>query len=274
MPSLNGYGEYAGSWSADSVSVTTDTAAQAFVTDGLAKVLNITNICANDKLKDCGIPDKITVMGTNSKINFPTNLTELNPMFTSTFTVGSSSYRQPQKNINTNAAAFETTNGESIAVFYNPYCQSDMGETTWHYTQPKMCADLVYDLNGRKGPNTVGKDIGFIIALYPTDSEVVAPMPLEKNAKYGNLTTMSQTVAVVACRTQNKDSRLPNREELTAMFYNKELIGISSGTSLLTFWSGALYSSDSSKAWLQGFDVGNRYRDSRTLRAYVRCIKR
>lgn len=44
----------------------------------------------------------------------------------------------------------------------------------------KFAQTFVYDLNGSKGPNTVGKDIGFITALYPTDSVVVAPMPAER----------------------------------------------------------------------------------------------
>ena len=39
-----------------------------------------------------------------------------------------------------------------------------------------MCANFLYDLNGNKGPNTVGKDIGFITVLYATDSVVVAPV--------------------------------------------------------------------------------------------------
>ena len=52
-----------------------------------------------------------------------------------------------------------------------------MQETDWYYVAEKVCANFIYDLNGNKGPNTVGKDIGIMSVLYPSDSVVVAPMP-------------------------------------------------------------------------------------------------
>ena len=267
MPSLNGYGIAMNENGAINYTSTNQKAALAFVTDGLNKVLKINNICDSSNLKNCGIPDKITVMGTNNKIDFPTNLTELNPMFTSTYTTTSNvSYTNPQKDINTVTAAFETGNGESVAVFYNPVCQPDMGETHWHYSQPKMCVNFIYDLNGRKGPNKVGKDIGFITALYPTDPNIVAPMPLEKNAK----SAMAHAAAAAACKAQDPDSRVPNRDELTAMFYNKQLMNIQ--LSQRHFWSGSVVSPG--MAWFQFFILGTRGVHPRSDKYYVRCIKR
>ena len=58
MPALNGYGtltEESSSGAADGV----DTVAETFVTNGLAKVLKINNICDNEHLADCGIVSKI-----------------------------------------------------------------------------------------------------------------------------------------------------------------------------------------------------------------------
>lgn len=49
-----------------------------------------------------------------------------------------------------------------------------------HMSQAYFCANFVYDLNGTKGSNQIGKDMGFITAFYPTDSELVAPLPLNK----------------------------------------------------------------------------------------------
>ena len=274
LPSLNGYGAYSGTWSDDVVTPTEDTAAATFVTDGLAKVLQINNICsipmgtstsnARKELAKCGVPEKITTMknyttGKTSKINFPTKLSELNPMFTSTY---ASAYNNPQKNIDTNAAAFETKSGETLTVFYNPFCQPDNGETGWHYSQPKMCANFVYDLNGKKGPNKVGKDIGFITALYPIEPNLVAPMPIEKTT-YGK-----QTDAASLCKKLDENSRVPNRDELTAMLYNKQLIGIPSGG----FWSASVVSASS--AWFQNFYDGGRGVPDRSGSIYVRCVKR
>ncbi len=191
-------------------------------------------------------------------------------MFTSTYeTASSDKYTNPQKHIDTKAAAFETQNGETIALYYNPQCTADVEGNAWHYSQPKMCANFIYDLNGNKGPNAVGKDIGFITALYPTDSNVVAPYPLATNAASG--TAIAQTAASAACSAQDSESRLPNRDELSAMFYNKTLLGIASGT----FWSGSVISSgESGTVWYQNFRAGTRGPLTRSRTIDVRCVKR
>ncbi len=271
MPQLNGYGEYEGTNTDGSVTVTKDTAAEAFLTEGLSKVLKINNICDATHLADCGIAASFTNLAGTTK-TWPTNLSELNSMFTGSYdnTANDGSiYQNPQKDINTNAAAFETQNGESIALYYNPYCTADTEGNAGHYSQPKMCANFIYDLNGNKGPNSVGKDIGFISALYPTDSNVVAPYPLATDAASG--TTIAQTVASVACTAQDPESRLPNRDELAAMFYNKEILGMASGV----FWSGSVVSSgESGEAWRHGFGAGDRTPRARSNTSSVRCVKR
>lgn len=269
MPSLGGYGTYQ---LADATAGTSaqDTAAETFVTEGLSKVIKINNICDHKHLEDCGIVTSYTNLVGSIK-TWPTKLSELNSMFTGTWNDGGSNggtnYTNPQKDIDTFAAAFETQNGESIAVYYNPNCASDMQETGWHYSQPKMCANFIYDLNGNKGPNTVGKDIGFITALYPSDPVVVAPVPLAQNVSG----TKKQTEAGKACTAMDTESRLPNRDELSAMFYNRDLIGITSGR----FWSGSVISSgESGTAWYQNFTTGGRGPDPRSYGRDVRCVRR
>ena len=101
-------------------------------------------------------------------------MSELNPHMTDNTVIGSG-FGIPYKQLDTKAAAFETQNGESILAFYNPNCQAAMCESTNYAVQPKICANFIFDMNGNKGPNTVGKDIGFMSVLYPTDSVVVAP---------------------------------------------------------------------------------------------------
>ena len=278
MPNLNGYGTlHAAGTSTDADgSVTSvdaeDDAAMAFLTEGLTKVLKTTNLCDYDALEDCGIPDTITAMNGDVLSNFTTSyntLVAFNSMFDGTYNASNAdgtttSYTYSQ--LDTKAAAFETANGESILVYYNPNCVADMQETGWHYTQPKMCANFVYDLNGNKGPNTVGKDIGFITALYPSDPVVVAPFPMASNAGSG-----PQTEAGALCKKQDSEARLPNRDELSAMFYNRTLLGISSGI----FWSGSVISSgESGTAWYQGFYAGHRLPATRSYSNDVRCVRR
>ncbi len=272
MPQLNGYGEYEGTNTNGSVTATKDTAAEAFLTEGLSKVLKINNICDATHLADCGIAASFTNLAGSTR-TWPTKLSELNSMFTGSYddngsTEGGNVYRNPQRHIDTKAAAFETQNGETVALYYNPSCTADFEGNALHYSQPKMCANFIYDLNGNKGPNTVGKDIGFITALYPTDSNIVAPLPLATNA---SSSYFEQTAASAACTAQDAESRLPSRDELTAMFYNNELLGIASDH----FWSGSVISSgESGTAWYHSFLTGRRNPGSRSSSRSVRCVKR
>ncbi len=267
MPSLSGYGSYVGSnlgsASGFKVSVTTDTAAEAFLTDGLSKVIKVNNICDNTHLADCGIPTTYTNLAGSTK-TFPTKMSELNSMFTGSYEYGGNN-TNPQKDIDTKAAAFETQNGESIAVFYNPQCQADLGETGFYMSQPKMCANFIYDLNGNKGPNAVGKDIGFITALYASDPVIVAPQPLATSPSG----SFERVNASAACTTQDSESRLPNINELSAMFYNKDLLGIVAGF----YWSSS--AAPVSTSWFLYFGTGYISTPVSDSTSYsVHCVKR
>ncbi len=272
MPQLNGYGSYVGSNTglagSYNVSVTTDTAAEAFLTEGLSKVLKINNICDSEHLTDCGIPTSYTTMAGSTK-TFPKKMSELNRLFNNPVVLDADTiYSNPQNNIDTKAAAFETQNGESVAVFYNPQCQADLQEVDRHHSQPKMFANFIYDLNGSKGPNAVGKDIGFITALYASDPVVVAPMPLASNAQIGSTVALEFTEAQGVCSTQDSESRLPNKDEASALFYNRDVIG----NMVAAFWTSS--PAPDSKFWNQNFDIGFRFPDPKQAAHYVRCIKR
>jgi len=260
MPALNGYGTLT---EGDSSTSAVDTAAETFITDGLAKVLKINNICDSDHLADCGIADKLTNLVGSIIEPFPQTMVGLNEIFNGVYVDGAgASIRFSQTD--TKAAAFETVNGESIVVYYNPNCISDMNETSGRiYMQKKLCANFIYDLNGNKGPNTVGKDIGFISALYPTDSVVVAPLPLQRDAG-----TAKQTDAGKLCTQQDSDSRLPNIYELASIFYNRKLTGLVNGWR----WSSTVASPG--YGWYQNMGLGNREDFSRDQTLDVRCIKR
>ena len=78
MPSLNGFGTLEGTiGSSGSQSITEDNVAETFVTAGLSKVLKINNICDNEHLPDCGIPEKVTPLS-GTAIPFPAKMSELN----------------------------------------------------------------------------------------------------------------------------------------------------------------------------------------------------
>ena len=261
MPALNGYG-----------AENPDTSTETFITAGLAKVLKINNICDNEHLTDCGIVTSFTNMG-NSKIPMPTTLHEMNVKFKRLI-----GFQGEYSTINTKAAAFETQNGESIVAYYNQSCTTEYISNesisgvgnTWGIPHKTMCLNFIYDLNGSKGPNTVGKDIGFISVFNATDSIVVAPLPSSSsNISYENNTLISWNNAAKACTQHDSESRLPNIEEASAMLINHNLINYTSGN----LWTSTPLASNPTQAWQVDFS-GMRLTEYKHSTRNVRCIKR
>ncbi len=265
MPALNGYGTYraaSGTEGSESYDAGADNAAETFLTAGLSKVLKMNNICDATHLTDCGLPKKVVLANGDTK-SFPSKMSELNSAMTSGSLVG-----------DTLAAGFETANGESIAVFYNPNCTSDMKETTHFYSQPKMCANFVYDLNGNKGPNTFGKDLGVMTAMYASDSVVVAPVPTTADP---GASAFQMTMDInKKCRAIDPDSKLPNREELSSLFYNSELISFSlgnAGNARGDYWATPVQPT-SATAWCLRTTTGQWLLGCMGGNGNIRCIKR
>lgn len=261
MPALNGYGTLtAGDSSASAV----DTATETFVTAGLSKVLKLNNICASEHVQDCGITSKFTALN-GSIIPMPTTMSGLNAKMIDNSWAAPYSHKQ----LDTKAVAFETANGESVLAFYNPTCQSAMAENKAYVVTPKICANFIFDLNGNKGPNTVGKDIGFMTVLYATDSAVVAPdLPVQKAASR----TATQQEATGICKEQDDGLRIPNQDELASMFVNQVLMNGEIATTGTDYWSAIIY--NSTTGWTQGFSSGVRALHGRNERMTVHCVKR
>ncbi len=219
MPSVGGYGTLTED---ENGSVTADTAAETFLTEGLSKVLKINNICDNAHLQDCGIPTTYIDLANATK-SMPTKLSELHSALTnvnSSWTHCSTTHRDSYQNLDTKAAAFETQNGESVLTFYRPNCLSRLGEK--NFAQDIICANMIFDLNGNKGPNIVGKDIGYLTALYSTDSVVVAPMPYSQPV--GEF--ISSEASSACTLNVGEDYRLPTKDEAASLFVNSAFSGL------------------------------------------------
>ncbi|MCM1009600.1 MAG: type II secretion system GspH family protein [Fusobacterium sp.] len=259
MPALNGYGTLDG---------TTDTAAETFVTAGLSKVLKINNICDSEHLTDCGLPTKITDFGASTFNSLPVTLAGYNEIFNGSYINGvgtSFSYSQ----LDTKAAAFETANGESILVYYNPFCKASSLNNYNNWAQPYMCANFIYDLNGSKGPNTMGKDIGFITAIYSTDPVVVTANP-------AHVVRSSFNDASKNCRAF-EDTRVPNFEELMAIFYNRKLLNTTylAAQGGFNLWSSKIKEDETDKGIYIDVMTGQFAKRLRTDGAIaVLCVKR
>jgi len=259
MPALNGFGTVSGNVNTSS---RIDTAAETFVASGLSKVLKINNICDAEHYADCGLPESINPMTGSNPITTSEVLTYQN------YVMWAGAYGENMiGGLDTKAVALETQNGESILLYYRPKCKADLNDGDYFNQYDKVCVNMVYDLNGSKGPNTVGKDIGFITVFYPYDPVVVAPMPLSKDA---GSATFSNAGAL--CLQQDSDSRVPNRDELTAMLVNEPLVKNSSQVNL---WSSTVYEAGNpGTAWAAWIPPGDFVAIPRNETGTVRCVKR
>jgi len=218
LPALNGYGV-----TADNAE-TASKATMAFINDGLSKVLKLSGICDKDHMRDCGIASNYTNLAGNTK-DFPTKLSEFNSNFTKNLSsyVGGTyiEYFGQLNTPDTDVAAVKTKNGESMVVIYNPKCINETSDTMPYWSEARMCVNFIYDLNGKGGPNTVGKDIGFITAMDPTDSVVLTVLPYSKD-----ISGKKYNEALTACGDIDESLKMPDRDEITVMFYNNVLIGM------------------------------------------------
>ena len=251
--------------------------AETFITAGLSSVLKINNICDNSHLSDCGITSKKITRLNSTTMDVPTTMAELNPLMINVDYSGEYGEFSSSFITDSEAAAFETQNGESILLFYNPTCVSSLNETGYHQgqyfsMQPKFCVNMIYDLNGAKGPNTVNKDIGFITVLYPTDSEIVAPYVYTRDTEKIRVEYASK-----ACTALDSEYRVPNRYEIAAMFLNNELLGLSGGAydGAIAYPSSSFIMGDEIMlVWTQSFSTGTQQLRGYDVTFPVRCVKR
>lgn len=176
-----------------------------FVKNYLSQKLKIAKICDSNDLKQCGIPDKIKTLGGKNTIDMP-------------------KYH-----------GFLLANGYSINISYNKNCKNfepDISEDVNNY----ICFNVIFDTNGLKKPNTVGKDIGFMSLLYPYETNrVVAPIPAEVDISAEDWAQASQL-----CEENYQGNyTLPNLEEIFSMYYNRNLIEIDTSKRYVTSYSCA-----------------------------------
>ena len=210
MSGLNGYGSYVAEVQDNEGNVTTsgvDDSTAAFIIKGLATNLKINQICtveygasaddARKELKKCGINDKFRDQEGNTK-DFPV-------------TYNTAIRNGKHKG---HVGAFQTANGDNVAVFYNPGAGSE-----YHYAVNKKLDNdvistvFVYDLNGLDKPNEIGKDMGIFVAVFGSDPDFFALDPVYNtegyNARYRN--------EVSVCKKLDKNSHIVSLNEAIAI---------------------------------------------------------
>ena len=230
--------------------------AEDFVENYLKKQIKIMKTCDNDNLKACGIET-----GTNAiKAWSDKKITRTMPRTTSQLNSGIAS-GHTMKNP-TKSYGFVMANGYAVNLFYNPNCEAKKllsGFANW--TSDYVCVNAIYDMNGLKGPNQAGKDIGFVTILYPdTTSIALAPNPYYKNLKNANYKD-----GMAECAELGADYTLPRLEEWASISYNRELFEFDYGGS---YWlaPGTGFSVSSWGGYISAYGQNNTFN--------IRCVKR
>jgi len=177
-----------------------DTAALTFVTNKLTQGMKITNTCKSDAIKSCGFADVLT-KADGASFSLPATFKAL---------VNNNNL----STLETKPAAFITKNGESIVLYYNPDCMTKTGSANSYMNF--VCINLIYDLNGIKGPNIMGKDLGVATVLYSSASDFVMPI------LSGVMGTAEAPDAAVAC--SESGNTLTTLEEMISVAVNNKLI--------------------------------------------------
>jgi hypothetical protein len=233
--------------------ITAATSPEDFVNNYLSRVMKFTKVCGYSNHNDCGFASTIKNIAKN-EIDLPTIVTDLGSNITS----GEGSWNKS----NTNGYSFITLNGYSMMLLYNQYCLDDARNAN-HYVQDRVCINILWDINGNKKPNQVGKDIGFTTVFYPINSVAATPVSAQTNASNGTFREVGES-----CRTYGSNYRAPNRDELAAIYFNGKLIGIISGGS----WS--ISQAGSGFGWFQLFDAGYSHKLDISAANPIRCIKK
>lgn len=203
--------------------------AQTFVDGRLKTPLKISKVCSSENLAECDLENPVfTPLGSDIEMKWATSWREL--WIDSPYAIGTLYGYVGNRPVQMKdlVAGFSTENGETAMVYYNPNCVPDARlfannprlTNGSHNLFNYVCMNLVYDLNGAKSPNKIGKDQGFFTVFYPKASIVVAPVAS---------TTLSNTRT---CGVEADSYRIPNRYEAASMVLNNYYIaGVGLGDS-------------------------------------------
>jgi len=135
----------------------------------------------------------------------------------------------------------------------------------YQFSLDTACMSGVYDMNGLKKPNQVGRDIGFFGVFYNgIESTSVATLPY-KTGIDGYSATWD--AADTYCRGI-KGWKLPTIDELSALYLGKNITGIPS----VWLWSASGLPG-SSYDRVVGSGSGYRLWDHRSALGAVRCVR-
>ena len=182
-----------------------------FVNNVLSSQLKIAKVCDNKHLKDCGISEKIKT---------PKGETIDMPIYA--HKTGQDGTEGAINNVvgkKWDGRGIVTADGFSYNLFYYPKCYGSRitDEVYFIYYAHYACVNAIYDMNGLRKPNQVGKDIGVVTVFYPNETvQAVAPIAGEISESRINFYNSQKMCS-------EKKQRLPNLEEGVSISLNSYL---------------------------------------------------
>lgn len=152
--------------------------------------------------------------------------------------------------------------GKDKPSIYDPVYKNMQDQILPQFSLDIACVYGVYDMNGAKGPNTVGKDIGFIGSFYKGYEAQLATtlpynsIPVKASEAEGTSGANHPQRAIKYCQNRDSDGNwtLPDMNELSLIYLNRYMVtdtndkwiwsrsfvpGTSDTYRLMTFSSGA-----------------------------------
>ncbi len=260
--------------------------AEDFVRNYLSKQLKIAKYCTSADMEQCGMPSGNP---TTFKNLYNANIASMPKTWTTITSpygvIGPApadgnapwSLTNPTTQSFNNGYVFLSADGIAVNLFYNPYCAANFSDKmfdnspsyTYTTARPQLSLDTacmagVYDMNGLKKPNQVGRDIGLFGVFYNgIQSTSAATLPYKEGFDSG----YDWNSADNYCRGI-KGYKLPTMDELSALYLGRNITGVP--TRRLWAASG-LPGSD--YAWNLDSSNGGRSFGGRSFQAAVRCVR-
>ena len=284
-----------------------------FVDKVLSKYLKLERTCTPTDYAKCGFPATIKAANGATVTDLaPSSYTwrNLSPAGVVTAVSKTASTWGTLGNFSTSSIYntsyfFRTIDGFSVTFLYNPNCAQDISEYysfyeiiggKKYYSQFSMdtiCLMGIYDMNGKKKPNQLGKDIGIIGSFYNGYGvKTAAVLPHDKKIRYnqtGRSEVKSWDKLYNYCDSigKNHDWIMPDINELALLYLGKKLIDNSSAGVYEWFFSrsfmgGGFHASTSDSLfqilhfypdWGGIRSYTERSHTENTSGPYVRCVR-
>lgn len=188
--------------------------AEDFVENYLKRQLKMVKTCKNDDLKACGIEtDTNKILSFHkAKRTMPRKWGDL------AWGVGYGLTESMKIDKSSKSYGFVMPDGYAVNLFYNGNCQAESSVLAAYAGVSKVCVFAIYDMNGLRKPNQVGKDIGFVSVFFPTERSIaVAPEVYKTEVKSALFEEAQEICGNLGGAT------LPNIYELTSLYLSGDL---------------------------------------------------